>query len=176
MKSTGLAAVLCLGAMAMAQDVRFEYDRSANFSTYKTYQWAGDSPNASGNQLMDQNIKQAIDEQLAAADYVKAVVAAYASLPGTPARPSRRDRRLARELYERGLPLQTVRAAFLLAAARRTFRSTEAEPLGAVRTLYYFLPAIEEVAAQPPDPSYIDYLAGKLQSFMKPGGVLLDSG
>ena len=66
MKSTGLAAVLCLGAMAMAQDVRFDYDRSANFSTYKTYQWAGDSPNASGNQLMDQNIKQAIDEQLAA--------------------------------------------------------------------------------------------------------------
>ena len=66
MKSTGLAAVLCLGAMAMAQDVRFDYDRSANFSTYKTYQWAGDSPNASRNQLMDQNIKQAIDEQLAA--------------------------------------------------------------------------------------------------------------
>lgn len=66
MKSTGLAAVLCLGAMAMAQDVRFDYDRSANFSTYQTYQWAGDAPNASGNQLMDQNIKQSIDEQLAA--------------------------------------------------------------------------------------------------------------
>ena len=66
MKSTGLAAVLCLGGMAMAQDVRFDYDRSANFSTYKTYQWAGDAPNASGNQLMDQNIKQSIDEQLAA--------------------------------------------------------------------------------------------------------------
>lgn len=66
MKSTGLAAVLCLGAMAMAQDVRFDYDRSANFSTYQTYQWVGDAPNASGNQLMDQNIKQSIDEQLAA--------------------------------------------------------------------------------------------------------------
>lgn len=66
MKHTGLAAVLCLGAMAMAQDVRFDYDRSANFSTYKTYQWAGDAPNAAGNQLMDQNIKHAVDEQLAA--------------------------------------------------------------------------------------------------------------
>jgi hypothetical protein len=28
----------------------------------------------------------------------------------------------------------------------------------------------------PLDPSYVDYLAGKLQPFMKPGGVLLDSG
>jgi hypothetical protein len=45
-----------------------------------------------------------------------------------------------------------------------------------VRTLYYFLPAIEEVVDQPPNPGYIDYLAGKLQPFMKRGGVMLDSG
>lgn len=45
-----------------------------------------------------------------------------------------------------------------------------------MRTLYYFLPAIEEVVDQPPNPGYIDYLAGKLQPFMKRGGVMLDSG
>jgi hypothetical protein len=61
MKSTVFASFLCLSAVAMAQDVRFDYERSANFSTYKTYQWAGDAPNAAGNQLMDQNIKRAID-------------------------------------------------------------------------------------------------------------------
>jgi hypothetical protein len=66
MKSTVFASFLCLSAVAMAQDVRFDYERSANFSTYKTYQWAGDAPNAAGNQLMDQSIKRAIDEQLAA--------------------------------------------------------------------------------------------------------------
>jgi hypothetical protein len=117
-----------------------------------------------------------VEEQLAVADYVKAVIATYASLPGTPERASHRDRQLARELYRRGLPFQTVRAAFLLAAARRTFRSAEARKLSAVRTLYYFLPAIEEMTDQPPDPGYIDYLAMKLRPFMKPGGVLLDSG
>jgi hypothetical protein len=118
----------------------------------------------------------ALAEQVAVADYVKAVVAAYVSLPGTPARPSRRDQCLARELYGRGVSLETVRTALLLAAGRRTLRSPRAERLGPVRTLYYFLPAIEEVVDQPPDPGYVDYLAGKLQPFMKRGGVMLDSG
>jgi hypothetical protein len=62
----------------------------------------------------------AVEEQVAVADYVKTVMEAYVSLPGTPARPSRRDRRLARELYGRGFSLETVRTALLLAAARRT--------------------------------------------------------
>jgi hypothetical protein len=117
-----------------------------------------------------------VSEQLAIAGYVKAVLAAYVSLPGTPERPSRRDRQLARELYRRGISVATIRGAFLLAASRRTFRRADAEKLGAVRTLHYFLPAIEEVTDDPPDPGYVDYLAMKLRPFMKPGGVLLDSG
>jgi hypothetical protein len=48
----------------MAQEVRFDYDRSANFSGYRTYQWVESKTDAS-NQLMDQNIKRAIDAQLA---------------------------------------------------------------------------------------------------------------
>jgi len=31
-----------------------------------------------------------------------------------------------------------------------------------VRTLHYFLPVIEEVLELPPDPGYVQYLAGKL--------------
>lgn len=64
-----------------------------------------------------------------------------------------------------------VRAAMLLAAARRTLRS--GPPLPPVRTLHYFLPAIEEVLALPPEPRYVDYLAAKLKPFASKKTALL---
>jgi hypothetical protein len=103
--------------------------------------------------------------------YVEAVLTTYSSLPGTPLRPSRQDRRLARDLCQRGVALRTVRTALLLAAARRTLRS--GPPLAPVRTLHYFLPAIEEVLDQPPDPAYVDYLAAKLKPFASQKSALL---
>lgn len=96
--------------------------------------------------------------------YLETVLALYSSLPGTPGRPSRRDRLLARELCRRGVPLRVVRDALILAAARRTIRSGPALPQ--VRTLYYFLPAIDEVLEHPQDPDYLAYLAGKLRTFV----------
>ena len=65
MKLTTLAGFLCLAALAGAQQVRFDYDRSANFSAYKTYQWAGQKAGQNSNQLMHQNFQRAVDEQLA---------------------------------------------------------------------------------------------------------------
>lgn len=65
MKPTHLSAFVCLGLAAFAQDVRFDYDRSANFNTYKTYQWVESKAGRASDQLMDQNIKRAVDEQLA---------------------------------------------------------------------------------------------------------------
>jgi hypothetical protein len=103
--------------------------------------------------------------------YIDAVLTTYTSLPGTPARPSRQDRRLARDLCHRGIPLRTVRTALLLAAARRTLRS--GPPLAPVRTLHYFLPAIEEVLELPPDPGYVDYLAAQLKPFASQKTALL---
>ena len=103
--------------------------------------------------------------------YLEAVLAAYSSLPGTPVRPSRQDRRLARDLCRRGVPLSTVRAALLLAVARRTIRS--GPPLPPVRTLHYFLPAIDEVLEQPLVPEYVDYLAAKLKPFASQKSALL---
>ena len=103
--------------------------------------------------------------------YLEAVLTAYSSLPGTPVRPSRQDRRLARDLCRRGVPLSTVRAALLLAAARRTIRS--GPPLPPVRTLHYFLPAIEEVLQQPLVPGYVEYLAAKLKPFASQKSALL---
>jgi hypothetical protein len=95
--------------------------------------------------------------------YLDAVLATYSTLPGTPARPSRQDRRLALDLCRRGVPLRAVKTALLLAAARRTIRS--GPPLPPVRTLHYFLPAIEEVLELPPEPGYVEYLAAKLRPF-----------
>jgi len=65
MKRFVITGLLCLAAMASAQEVHFDYDRSANFSAYRTYQWVDAKPGQATNQLMDQNIKRAIDGQLA---------------------------------------------------------------------------------------------------------------
>jgi len=103
--------------------------------------------------------------------YLETVLATYNSLPGTPARPGRRDRQLARELCRRCVPLRTVRAALLLAAARRTLRS--GPPLPPVRTLHYFLPVINEVLEQPLEPGYVEYLDARLRPFASQKSALL---
>jgi hypothetical protein len=102
-----------------------------------------------------------------ASAYVHAVLSLYVQLPGTRSTPSRQDHRLAAALYERGIPLAVVRAALMLAAARRTLRSPQAAALPPIGCLHYFLPVIGEVQQLPPDPAYIDYLAAKLQPLMK---------
>jgi hypothetical protein len=98
--------------------------------------------------------------------YVRRVIDIYVSLPGTPPRAGRRDRALAVTLHARGTSLEVVRAALLLATARRAFRASTAPPLPAVRTLFYFLPAIDEVVESPPEPGYTDYLEGRLRPFI----------
>jgi hypothetical protein len=60
-----LTALICLGVVAFAQDVQFDHDRSANFNAFKTYQWVDYAQVQIGDQLLDQNIKRAVDEQLA---------------------------------------------------------------------------------------------------------------
>ena len=65
MKLMNLTVLMCLGVAAFAQDVQFDYNRSANFNAYKTYQWIDYKPVQLGDQLLDQDIKRAVDEQLA---------------------------------------------------------------------------------------------------------------
>jgi len=95
--------------------------------------------------------------------YVDAVIDHYVSLPGTPVRAGRQDRRLASSLYEQAVPLAAVHAALVLGTARRTLRSSHLCPLPPIRTLHYFLPVIEEVLHCPLEPGYVDYLAQKLR-------------
>jgi hypothetical protein len=51
---------------ALAQEVQFDYDRSTNFSAFRTYQWIDTTPVQVGDQLLDNDIKRTVDAQLAA--------------------------------------------------------------------------------------------------------------
>lgn len=107
--------------------------------------------------------------------YVDALIANYLRLPGTPLRASRSDRRLAAVLHDRGVLLRTVYAAFVLAGSRRCLRSPTQNRLDSIRTLYYFLGAIDDVLhTDPPlDPGYINYLAEKIRPLVDEKDALL---
>lgn len=64
---TFIPALLFIVSYAFSQDVRYNYAPGTNFSAYKTYEWV-ELPGPGGavpDQLIDQAIKRAVDEQLA---------------------------------------------------------------------------------------------------------------
>ena len=60
-----LTAFLFVTACAYGQDVHYNYDRSANFAAYKTYQWVEIPGGSVPDRLVDRAIKQSAEEQLA---------------------------------------------------------------------------------------------------------------
>ena len=104
-------------------------------------------------------------------DYVDAVLTHYRRTLGTVGHVRPHDRRLAADLYERGVPLEVVLTAFTLAAVRRGFRPASAPPLDTIRTLHYFRPVIEEILRHPLDQAYLEYLDYKLAQLERNGGV-----
>src|SRR5664279_4904172 len=96
-------------------------------------------------------------------DYVRRLLDAYRVTPGTCGAVRRADRVLAAQLHERGVPIEAAENAFVLAAARRLIRPADAAPLGAIRSLAYFSPAIEEVLQLKVSQEYFQYLRHKLQ-------------
>ena len=97
--------------------------------------------------------------------YVQAVLAAFLKLPDTPTRSRPPDRRLASQFHDRNIPLPTVKDALLLASARRLLRPKEAPRLVSVRSLYYFIPVIEELIETPLPKGYSRYLERKITAF-----------
>jgi hypothetical protein len=88
--------------------------------------------------------------------FIRAILDLYLGLPDTAARrPSRNDHALASQLFDRGIALHVVRAALLLASARR---SLAAPALPLIRSLHYFLPVIEELIASGPSEDYLRYI------------------
>lgn len=68
---TFLAALLLAAASAYGQDVHYNYDRSTNFASYRTYQWVEIPGGAVPDELIDKAIKQAADEQLVLKGLIK---------------------------------------------------------------------------------------------------------
>lgn len=98
-------------------------------------------------------------------NYVRRVLEAYQKTPGTSGRVRRPDRMLAAQLYARGIPAIAIENALVLAATRRLIRPPDAPPLGAIRSLAYFLPVIEEVLELRVSPDYFEHLRRKLEAF-----------
>jgi hypothetical protein len=94
--------------------------------------------------------------------YIQRILDLYRLAPGTTGHLRRSDRRLAGELYDRGVALEIVYAAMILAVARRTFRPKNAAPLAPIATLHYIRPVIDELIAEPPAPGYLSYIRYKL--------------
>lgn len=104
------------------------------------------------------------DPALDRAAYVRRLIDSYRRTPTTAGRVRPADRRLAGQLYDRRVPLDTVQAAFYLAAARRLFRDFQAPPLAPIQSLHYFLPVLDEIRRQSIDPEYLEYLTCKVEN------------
>ena len=103
-----------------------------------------------------------MDSGLSQEEYIRQVLESYRKTPGTGGAIRRADRLTAAQLYQRGLAIQVIENALVLAATRRLVRRADAPPLGTIRSLAYFLPVIEEVLESRVSPDYFDYLRHKL--------------
>ena len=94
--------------------------------------------------------------------YLAALCATLEDLPGPTLRLRAIDRRLALDLYSSGVPIELLRAALQLATFRRLVRDADRPQLAPVRSLYYYLPVVDELLAQPLDPAWTRHLASRL--------------
>lgn len=101
-------------------------------------------------------------------EYVRRLLDAYRTTPGTTGVVRRGDRLLAEQLYERAVPLAAVQNALILAAARRLARPAAAPPLPTVRSLAYFLPVIDEVMRLDAGPDYYEHIRESLRRLANP--------
>lgn len=99
-------------------------------------------------------------------DYVRRLLEVYRATPGTCGVVRRPDRLLAAQLHQRGVPLETVENALVLAATRRLVRPAEAPPLPLIRSLAYFSPIIEEVLHLEVSPEYFQHLRNRIARLM----------
>jgi hypothetical protein len=106
------------------------------------------------------------ETQIGQEEYARRVLSAYRQTPGTAGVVRRPDRLLAAQLYARGVPIEAVENALVLAASRRPLRPAELPPLGAIRSLAYFSPVIEEVLQLRVRPDYFQYLRQNIQRFL----------
>ncbi len=103
-----------------------------------------------------------MDDSRGQEEFIRQVLEAYRKTPGTMGTVRHPDRTLAAQLYQRGVSVAVIENALVLAATRRLVRPAGAPPLGAIRSLAYFLPVIEEVLELRVSQDYFRYLRHKL--------------
>ncbi len=106
------------------------------------------------------------ETQISRQEYIRRLLDAYRTTPGTTGYARSADRHLAGTLYDQQVPLAAVENALVLATARRLLRPAEAPPLGLVRSLHYFRAVIDEVMGLSVGEDYFSYLRGKIEKFM----------
>jgi len=67
----GTVVTLCMAAPVLAQDVSYNAMPGADFAKFKTYKWVAIDGAEKPDQIVDQQIKQAVDTQLAAKGLTK---------------------------------------------------------------------------------------------------------
>jgi hypothetical protein len=91
-KNIGFASatlVLVLASSAWCQDVRYNFDKTADFTKFKTYKWVTLKDAQQLNPITDKSIKSAVDSQLATKGLTKVdgddadLYVAYQSAVGT---------------------------------------------------------------------------------------------
>ncbi len=60
-----IATILLVANAAIAQDTRYNFDKNADFSKFKTYKWVALKDAAKPNELIDKQIVAAVDRELA---------------------------------------------------------------------------------------------------------------
>jgi hypothetical protein len=70
--AAGLAlAMLAVGSLAAAQDVTYNAMPGTDFAKYKTYKWVAIADSIHPDQIVDAQIKQSLDAQLATKGFTK---------------------------------------------------------------------------------------------------------
>ncbi len=67
----GMCLVLLVGGFMVAQDVQTNFMPGTDFSKFKTYKWVNIEGAQTANQIVDAQIKQAVDGQLATKGFTK---------------------------------------------------------------------------------------------------------
>jgi hypothetical protein len=65
MMTSGFLTLACFSLAARAQDVNYNYDQSADFSKFKTFKWVEIKGSVHPDQLVDQQIKAALETEMA---------------------------------------------------------------------------------------------------------------
>ena len=64
-------AIIFASALALGQDVHYNFMPGTNFGKYHTYKWVAISGTPQLNQIQDAEVKQAVDSQLAVKGFTK---------------------------------------------------------------------------------------------------------